>query len=152
MARARHPRKSSYNYEYSYAYGPQKAPELNPTPTAPGPFLSEAAKSTLGPIRRALVREVEDRRMFYLDTLYRAQRAHVLGLTQRAAKHFEKSERLIYGRAKYPFSNPKLGFTEPKQVPICVRRKERREVLLAKGKGGGNHKPPRRNNWSDVEC
>lgn len=45
-----------------------------------------------------------------------------------------------------------IAFSGPRQVARCVRRKVRREVILARGKGGGRHRPPRRNYWSDVEC
>jgi len=138
-------RKSSYNYGYGYEYGPPKPPVFNPTPTAPGRFFTEAEKSTLGPIRRALVQQVEDRRRLYLDTLKAAQVAHARGLTTVAAQLFENSERMIYAA-------PRLGFNIPAQVPVCVRRKSRREVILAKGKGGGKHKKPTRNQWSDVKC
>lgn len=46
----------------------------------------------------------------------------------------------------------RIGFAVPKKVALCVRRHVRRQVLLAKGRGGGAHRPPKRNYWSDVEC
>lgn len=47
-----------------------------------------------------------------------------------------------------------VGFDVPSRVAVCVRRKQRKEVLHAKrftgrGSGGGKH---RRNYWSDVRC
>lgn len=45
-----------------------------------------------------------------------------------------------------------VRFAVPKRVRLCVKRKERREVLLAKGKGGGNHRKPRRTEYSSVRC
>lgn len=35
---------------------------------------------------------------------------------------------------------------------ICARRKVRREVLFATGKGGGNHRPPSYSLESQVRC
>lgn len=43
-------------------------------------------------------------------------------------------------------------FQSSKTLALCVRRKTRREVLLALGKGGGKHKRPRRNKWSGTKC
>lgn len=44
-------------------------------------------------------------------------------------------------------------FSVPKRVEVCVRRKERREVLFAKRRTGrGSRTPKRRNEWSDVKC
>lgn len=53
----------------------------------------------------------------------------------------------------YPYTMNTLGFQEPKMVAICVRRKQRREVIFAKrkhkkGSGGAKH----RNFWSAISC
>lgn len=45
-----------------------------------------------------------------------------------------------------------LQFSMPRQVLVCVRRKQRREVLLALGRGGGRHKPPKWDEDSFVRC
>lgn len=45
-----------------------------------------------------------------------------------------------------------MAFKAPKFVAICVRRKIRREVLLALGRGGGGKRRPRRNAYSNVRC
>lgn len=46
-----------------------------------------------------------------------------------------------------------VAFQEPHKLPICIRRKERREVLHAKGVAGSKHlRKPTRNEWSDVSC
>lgn len=47
----------------------------------------------------------------------------------------------------------KMGFAVPKRVLVCVRRKQRREVIHAKRltrKGAGS--PKRRNIWSAISC
>lgn len=38
------------------------------------------------------------------------------------------------------------------KAKVCKARKVRRQVLFAKGKQGGNHKPPTRNLTSYVRC
>lgn len=48
--------------------------------------------------------------------------------------------------------NQQLKFRSPKHVQLCVRREQRREVLLAKGRGGGRHRRPKRNRFSNVRC
>lgn len=47
----------------------------------------------------------------------------------------------------------KLGFSAPQGVVLCVRRKQRREILFAKSRTGrGAHTPKKRNAWSNVKC
>lgn len=45
-----------------------------------------------------------------------------------------------------------LRFVLPRSVLVCVRRKQRREVLLALGRGGSRHKPPEWNEESYIRC
>lgn len=47
-----------------------------------------------------------------------------------------------------------LSFTIPKSVAICVRRKERREVLFATGRGGSRkiNQNKKRNEHSNIRC
>lgn len=48
---------------------------------------------------------------------------------------------------------PKLHFAVPERVGVCVRRKQRREVLLALRLGKkGSRGRRRRNPWSGVSC
>lgn len=44
-----------------------------------------------------------------------------------------------------------LSFKDPTHAIICVKRKMRREVLMAKGKGGANSRP-RRRSTSNIWC
>lgn len=46
----------------------------------------------------------------------------------------------------------RLSFSLPQSVMVCVRRKQRREVLLALGRGGAKHKPPKWNEESHIRC
>lgn len=45
-----------------------------------------------------------------------------------------------------------VAFSRPSSVGICIRRKERREVLAAKKRLGGGHRRGRRNWWSSINC
>nr|DAW32785.1 MAG TPA: hypothetical protein [Microviridae sp.] len=46
----------------------------------------------------------------------------------------------------------RLGFSVPQQVLVCVRRKQRRQVLFAKGKSGSGNRKPRWNANSYIWC
>lgn len=49
----------------------------------------------------------------------------------------------------------RIGFSVPKHVAVCIRRKERKEVIHAIGKagrGGRVSSRRRRNYWSGVDC
>lgn len=76
-----------------------------------------------------------------------------------APRAFFKRPRLVVRNANLrqkfdKFSVPSaVGFDVPKNVAICVRRKERREVIHAKRlTRRGGHGAKRRNWWSDVRC
>ena len=57
------------------------------------------------------------------------------------------------GRYKSAIAQLGMQFNAPKKVLVCVRRKQRREVLMAFNKGGkGARSRRRRNEWSDVKC
>lgn len=46
-----------------------------------------------------------------------------------------------------------VAFSEPDKLPLCIRRKVRKQVIHAKGVAGSkNLKKPHRNEWSDVSC
>lgn len=84
---------------------------------------------------------VEDRRTF-----------HPMGFQRPAASLHAKS-RVVARKATHPtWPSARLQFKIPRDIAVCIRRKERREVLLAKGRGGGGHRPPRRNWWSSISC
>lgn len=47
----------------------------------------------------------------------------------------------------------RVGFAVPKKVVVCVRRKQRKEVLHAMGKAGGRvSRRRRRTDASDIDC
>lgn len=82
--------------------------------------------------------------------------AHVLPQTDAFARKFPR-ERVMSGEslAKSPVKptvNLKaLYYTRP-DVMVCVRRKQRREVLFATGRAGGSHKKPRYTEESKIIC
>nr|DAW08222.1 MAG TPA: hypothetical protein [Microviridae sp.] len=92
---------------------------------------------------------VEDRRTWHPDGLYRPIRTITSKRPRLRPVAFTSSKL----RNTLPV---KLGFDIPKKVAICVRRKQRKEVLFAKhktGAGSGRRsKAPKRNQWSDVKC
>lgn len=45
-----------------------------------------------------------------------------------------------------------LRFALPSQVMICLRRRQRRQVLFALGKGGSGHRPPEWKEESHIRC
>jgi hypothetical protein len=93
-------------------------------------------------VLRDVVRQLDDKRLFDPAPL-RAPR----GLTRDA-------NQVVYDDTKRPdYFSPAVRFSDPHLVSKCVRRRERREVLLAKGRGGGGpRKRPRFDRFSDVKC
>lgn len=88
----------------------------------------------------SFVRSLEDRRRFRFDT-FSAPRSVTRG-----------AHRVVLSPTK-PGLRAGLSFFQPKQVSSCVRRKQRREVIFAKGRsGGGPRRRPKFNHWSRVSC
>lgn len=91
----------------------------------------------------SIVRRLEDRRQYYPTKIRPA-----------AALPRAASRLVVKNKAQWALPHT-VGFAEPKRVAVCVRRKERKEVLFAKaltkkgGRGGGRR---RRNEWSNVKC
>lgn len=114
-----------------------------------GGWLSSAYASRLG--------EVEDRRSFWpgeFPTSYEpARRLSGASARLRATPLYAPRQKSIGGT--FPgLLEPSFGvsFDRPKSVLVCVRRNTRRQVLLAMGHGGGRHRPPRFNEYSQVRC
>lgn len=90
--------------------------------------------------------QVEDRRTY-----------HPLGPARPARSLSGSPHRLIVPKARtYARISSRvphmIGFANPSKILICVRRKIRREVILAKGKGGGRHRRPRFSHYSSIKC
>ncbi|AYQ58218.1 hypothetical protein [Microviridae sp.] len=88
---------------------------------------------------------LEDRRHF-----------HPLGPVRPALSLLSTRPRIVVRKrapgGKFALS-PHLSFEVPKSVAVCIRRKQRREVLFAnkKTRGGAGSKR-RRNFWSLIRC
>lgn len=63
---------------------------------------------------------------------------------------YRRSER-VRARDRSTLSPLTYHFAVPKHVQVCVRRKERREVLFASGRTKARGRK-RRNVWSEVKC
>lgn len=93
---------------------------------------------------------VSDRRQFHPDDMF----APVFSYDRRSRKIVERNVNPVRKSTQYasPFGSS-FGFAVPHKVSLCVRRKQRREVLFAlKRTGKGSRTPKRRNYWSDVRC
>lgn len=93
---------------------------------------------------RRVVTDIADRRRF-----------HPMGPLRPAGGLTRNSTRLKIAPAQKRGKLPsRISFNIPKHVAVCVRRKIRKEVIFASGKGGkgGRKAPYRRNYWSDVRC
>jgi len=92
------------------------------------------------------LRSLEDRREFH-PGLTRPARAF-----RRRAAQVDVPRKPIH-RAKHLAASPitNLKFVDPSRVAVCIRRKQRREVILASGRGGRTRKP-RYSEYSDIKC
>lgn len=101
------------------------------------------------------LRAFEDRRLFVPDPLPRYRSLlnpwpnRIRAMVTSPARVAEAPR----GHLRSAMSQLGMRFEAPKKVLVCVRRKQRREVLHAlkrTRKGAGSAK--RRNQWSDVKC
>lgn len=95
------------------------------------------------------LRVFEDRRSFHPEGVFR----QATGFSVGDGRLVDRS-RVTRARTAAPNFSGHVGFSVPDRVWICARRKERREVLMARGKGGGarSRKKARRNYYSNVRC
>lgn len=94
--------------------------------------------------------ELEDNRTFHPSGSSRAPRFAVR-LSARDRQPSPRQRQVGYR----PRSQTKavIAFEQPDQVVLCVRRKERREVLFAKRRHGRGGRRPRRRTWkSQISC
>lgn len=98
---------------------------------------------------RSVLQLVEDRREFHPDGVFRPARAFGM----------RRNSDVVIGqlssgeRGSKRFGADLFHFAVPRKVVICVRRKERREVLFANRKTGRGARAPRSRNWfSDISC
>lgn len=113
-----------------------------------------------GPIRRSSLprlsslRAIEDRREFHPEGDFRPARGFVYP-RHRLVVSVPRQEPSRLADTYTPVVPLGVSFKAPRQVAICVRRKQRREVLHAMGKTGRGsrfNRAPRRNVYSEVSC
>lgn len=93
--------------------------------------------------------EVEDRRTFHPLDFFRPARQ----LSGHPVQPVNVNHKKVAGRPFFKFPAPGLAFTRPAQVTMCVRRKQRREVILAKKFQKRGRGTPKRKNWySKIGC
>lgn len=93
------------------------------------------------------LRPVEDRRAYDPSGIYRSARKRSGAQATIKLRTPQRSQAL---KASYP--SYQIGFSQPKQVIVCVRRKIRKEVMIAKRKTRRAGVKGRRNYWSDIQC
>ena len=103
-------------------------------------LLSRPSVASLSPLT-----EIEDRRTYH--PLFDDRPARTVEGTPVRPHRVTKSK---YSRL--PFG---LQFAQPNRTLVCVRRKQRQEVLHAlkrTGRGGSSRRHKRRNHYSGVQC
>lgn len=99
------------------------------------------------PVVRSPYTEVEDYRLFTPDAV------RVSKSSRRRSVRIQLAPASAGRTSGRPFSDVQaLMFRAPKFALVCVRRKQRKEVLFASGKGGKRTRRGRRSFWSDVRC
>lgn len=95
----------------------------------------------------------EDRRRYHPDGVFRdpvAVPRSAARLVVPPRKGGVKSGGLGGIRLRYPTAS--IGFQRPSRVAICVKRKSRREVIFAIGRGGAGNRKGKRNYTSGFSC
>lgn len=96
----------------------------------------------------ALLQEIEDRRRWRPEPIH--ARPVVTIRVGQAARLTIKQPAKYNAPAQ---TKARIAFQEPNRLPVCIRRKERREVIHATGQAGRKgQKPPRKNQWSEIQC
>lgn len=129
---------------------PRLAPSFRVTPT------NYAA--VLAPLSVPLT-EIEDRRTFHPLGRFRPPRlvngvAAQVGLVNRGKPSVASPSLSKFNRSLRSQTKALVAFQEPDRVVMCLRRKQRREVLHAKGIAGSKmrFRAPRRTPFSEVSC
>lgn len=92
--------------------------------------------------------EIEDRRSYHPE---RGSRPALYSSRPRLVEKSKLPPRVARFRPSQ--TQARLAFSDPENVVVCVRRKDRREVLFAKRKTGRGGRRPRRRSWmSQLSC
>lgn len=107
-----------------------------------------------------ILRQIEDRRLFNPTRSYSPvgtlnfTRPRVMHLESPAArKQAFRADPMAHLRRLGGYVTPKLAFSNPSKVLICVRRQMRKEILHAFNKAGKRgQRRPRFNQFSKISC
>lgn len=121
-----------------------------------GSLLAPVSMATPLAIPSGHLLDIEDGRLWHPDADHGA-----LTIGGRFA-HVVVHKRPVIGRANTIWSGRGLPvgvqvpvgiqFESPLKVVTCVRRKVRRQIMFATGRGGKFHRKPRRSWRSDIKC
>lgn len=113
-----------------------------------------ANRRTERPLQRSYLNQIEDRRLFnpalfvdFKNTRGWPVRYRVPPVSSTAAIDRKVHKRSLLG--SLPWS---VGFLNPSDTLVCVRRKQRKEVLHAYGVAGGRVRPPKWRESSYIQC
>lgn len=98
---------------------------------------------------------LEDRRTFHPDGPRRYPAAFKASAVQQVFKDGSgrKNKALVRKSSTLYTAPPQyVGFRQPNSVAICIRRKVRRQVLLAFGRGGAGNRKGKRTYKSKFHC
>lgn len=111
---------------------------------------------TLSP--STLLSDIEDNRQYHPEGADRSPRLlsgnnYSISVGDRSTRSSLKKS--LYGPFIASQTKAKIIFSEPDRTLVCLRRKQRKEILHAKrktGRGGRPKRSPRRNWKSDIAC
>lgn len=107
------------------------------------------------PIKRLQIKSRQPELLRSHPYIYRGPNLRPIRIVPKNSVLAKRRENL--GTLQHVLDN-RIGFENPHQVMICVRRRQRKEVLFALGLGGKGgraklkFRPPRRNYYSNVDC
>lgn len=102
------------------------------------------------------LRTFEDRRSFDFNDVFRPARTFSGVVANTRLRRFPTRRSQVqkkFSGLRPEYSRSFVAFTAPDRVLMCVRRKQRREVMFAKGKTGRRgQKRPKFNWFSRISC
>lgn len=93
--------------------------------------------------------EIEDRRTWHPQGDVRPARRVLAPASRFRVVRPVSTQASLVEASSVPIS---VGFQDARRVLVCVRRKQRREVLFAKGYGGAGTPPRRFSEYSKISC
>lgn len=92
---------------------------------------------------------LEDRRTYHPDGEFRS----FVSQPRLSARIVAKKAKTYGGHYTFGIhGSPAVGFSRPSRVAICVKRKTRREVIFAAGRGGAGNRKGKRTYSSKFHC